>query len=144
MSICVGERGVNYISEGGVGLRFCWKPVMATGELERDSDREADGDRERARVRGGDSELDRLLRCLDELLLGDPERDLPLLASSFVSSSGDSLRNRRRKGLLTPFLPPVSGVESSGTSRGEGGGEISLKPCSISSSFFFLAAALFL
>ena len=126
MSICVGERGVNYISEGGVGLRFCWKPVMATGELERDSDREADGERERARVRGGDSELDRLLRCLDELLLGDPERDLPLLA------------------LLTPFLPPVSGVESSGTSRGEGGGEISLKPCSISSSFFFLAAALFL
>ena len=33
------------------------------------------GERERARVRGGDWELDRLLRCLEELLLGDPERD---------------------------------------------------------------------
>ncbi len=135
-------QDIRYISEGGVGLRFCWKPVMATGELDRDSERVTEGERERPRR--GDSEFDRLLRCLEELLLGDPDLDLALFASSLGSSSGDSLRNRRRTGLRTPFLPPVSGIESSGASRGEGGGEISLNPCSTSSSFFFLAAALFL
>lgn len=137
-------QDIRYISEGGVGLRFCWKPVMATGELDRDSERVTGGEGERERPRRGDSEFDRLLRCLEELRFGDTDLDLPLFASSLSSSSGDSLRNRRRTGLRTPFLPLVSGVESSGASRGEGGGESSLNPCSTSSSFFFLPAALFL
>lgn len=140
------QENLHYISPGGVGLRcLCWKPVIATGELDLDSERVSRvSDGERERILRGDSELERLRRCLDELLLGDPDLDRPRFASSLDSSSGDSLRNRRRTGLLSPFLPTVSEEESSGTSRGDGGGVASLNPWAISSSFFFLPAALFL
>lgn len=145
---------ISYISVGGVGLRCLAKPVIATGELDLEFERVSrvsrlsrtsrltDGDRER--IRRGDSELERLRRCLDVLLFGELDLERPLLISSLDSSSGDSLRNLRLTGLLTPFLPEFSDLFSSAISIGDGGGEASLRPCSISSSFFFLAAALFL
>lgn len=98
----------DYISEGGVGLLFCAKPVIVTGELDLDGERLGVGERDRT-ARRGDSELDRLRRRLVDEFLGDLDLERACLDSSLCSSSGDSLRNRRRTGLLIPFLPLLSG-----------------------------------
>lgn len=129
---------VLYISVGGVGL-LCRRKLRAEyGEL----DRESEGDLERDLCRG-ERDPERLLSDVFLLpLLGETDREPRRKLSE--SSSGDSLRKRLRTGLLTPFLF-FTVFESSCTDvAGDDGGDSSINPCAISSSIFFLAAALFL
>jgi len=110
------------------------KLVIEIGELDRESERDLEGERL------GDGDLERLRSERFVSRLGDPERDLLLLRSS----SGDSLRNRLRIGLRVPFCDVLPMESSRPELMGDGGGEDSRIPCSISSSFVFFACALFL
>jgi len=107
---------------------------METGELDRESERDLEGERL------GDGDLERLRSARFVNRLGDPERDLLWERSS----SGDSLRNRLRTGLRVPFCDILPTESSRLGLMGDKGGEACRNPCSISSSFVFFASALLL